>query len=553
MKKLLMLTVLGVIVLTSSCSDDDSCLEKQNKESSIILDENNAKKEFSLALHKALTGNVELRKFIKDEALKRIDYDYDVLYSLIKDTPLNDGKTVEELFSAYIDLDTLQAIGKQYPTLTIFVPELPLNTFSAERWDYVKENPAVSYISSKHTGDIPVILPSGEEDIIEGDKIPAYPILVVKTNERIISNSSLKSINGNEISLASSGYVNGTSFSFTDKAFDNLHKEKVFNDKDSIEPYMQKIFYAYQHFNTTGWQRDYIYYNQTPTETDGIFDNKYYEAVVGFEMVPDGIGALEEISGSDETDTYPVPSISGNPGRAAGKLWTDGEFEFNVVVTIGSSDASPNVIVKPLRIKGDELFNLTYEGKNKNDMSYMTLKSATPKRVVLNQTLFQWNLKSYAPSASISVEEVDDGDLRTSTNTETIEFAGNFSYSPTWGKEYKQGLGIGGSAKRTLTNTFTVQHTDKSDNLGNFLINFGDPVIVSDKMDSIKYYTIHETYQEPSSGGRITKSISDGSGRGGSSDSSSGGRSSDYYYVPKFNPNYNTGFYKIYISPVQTI
>lgn len=553
MKKLLILTVLGVVVLTSSCSDDDSCLEKQNKESSIILDENNAKKEFSLALHKALTENVELRKLIKDEASRKIDYDYDVLYSLIKDTPLNNGKTVEELFSTYIGMDTLLAIGEQYPTLTIFVPELPLNTFSAERWDYVKENPAVSYISSKHTGDIPVILPSGEEDIIEGDKIPAYPILVVKTNERIILNNSLKSINGNEISLANSGYINGTSFSFTDKAFDNLHKKKVYYDRDSIEPNMQKVFYAYHHFNTTGWQRDYIYYDQTPTQRDGVLDNKYYEAVVGFEMVPDGLGDLEKISGSDETDTYPVPGISGNPGQAAGNLWTDGEFEFNVIITIGSSDDSPNVIVKPLRIKGDELFNLAYKGENRNGLSYMTLKYATPKRVIMNQTLFQWNLKTYSPSASISVKEIDDGDLKIYTYKGSIEFAGNVSYNPALNKECKQGLGEGGAERRTVSNTFTLQYTDNSDDLGNFLINFDDPVIVSDKMDSVKYYSIHETYQEPSSGGRITKSISDGSGRGGSSDSSSGGRSSDYYYVPKFNPNYNTGFYKIYISPVQTI
>lgn len=47
--------------------------------------------------HSALNSSVELRRLIKDEALKMFDYDYDVLYLSINTYKLSSGKTVDEL------------------------------------------------------------------------------------------------------------------------------------------------------------------------------------------------------------------------------------------------------------------------------------------------------------------------------------------------------------------------------------------------------------------------------------------------------------------------
>lgn len=51
----------------------------EQSESNLIL-----KQKFSSALVKVLGQNEEVRSLIKEEALKQIDFDYDVLYCLIK-------------------------------------------------------------------------------------------------------------------------------------------------------------------------------------------------------------------------------------------------------------------------------------------------------------------------------------------------------------------------------------------------------------------------------------------------------------------------------------
>ena len=56
------------------------------------------KKEFGAALAKVLKDSPAVRKLIKDEALKQIDFDYDVLYLLVKDEILSDNTTLEEHF-----------------------------------------------------------------------------------------------------------------------------------------------------------------------------------------------------------------------------------------------------------------------------------------------------------------------------------------------------------------------------------------------------------------------------------------------------------------------
>lgn len=97
--------------------------------------------DFSKALSSALNSSVELRRLIKDEALKMFDYDYDVLYLSINTYKLSSGKTVDELMELYIDTSKLELVKQKYPTLTIFVPVLPDNSFSAESWNPEDEIP----------------------------------------------------------------------------------------------------------------------------------------------------------------------------------------------------------------------------------------------------------------------------------------------------------------------------------------------------------------------------------------------------------------------------
>ena len=59
------------------------------------------------------------RNLIKNEALKMIDNDYDVLYQLVKDEMLEDNITFEQYIGKYIEMDKLLSINEKFPTLTI--------------------------------------------------------------------------------------------------------------------------------------------------------------------------------------------------------------------------------------------------------------------------------------------------------------------------------------------------------------------------------------------------------------------------------------------------
>ncbi len=51
------------------------------------------------------------------------------LYLSINSYRLTSGKTVDELMSLYMDITRLEKIKQLFSTLTIFVPELPDNSF----------------------------------------------------------------------------------------------------------------------------------------------------------------------------------------------------------------------------------------------------------------------------------------------------------------------------------------------------------------------------------------------------------------------------------------
>ena len=104
---LVFLVYLSVASCNESLNDIDknvvSATFLEQSESNLIL-----KQKFSSALVKVLGQNEEVRSLIKEEALKQIDFDYDVLYCLIKDKQLKNGVTLEEYLEKYLILTTLK-------------------------------------------------------------------------------------------------------------------------------------------------------------------------------------------------------------------------------------------------------------------------------------------------------------------------------------------------------------------------------------------------------------------------------------------------------------
>lgn len=143
-----------IVIFMVSCNNELLIDRDINVESMIKNDNSFVLKEvFAKSLVKALDGNREVGAVIKKEALKKIDYDYDALFLRLKGYKLSNGKTFEEEMLKYLSKDTLDLIIQKYPTLTVFVPRLPEDTFSAELWNTENDVPVVAITSNK-TNDV---------------------------------------------------------------------------------------------------------------------------------------------------------------------------------------------------------------------------------------------------------------------------------------------------------------------------------------------------------------------------------------------------------------
>lgn len=243
----------------------------------------------------------------------------------------------------YLDPELLTSVETQIPNLTVFVPKLPENSFSAELWDVNNEAPCVG-IRTKETNDIPAFDSEGKEYLIEAQYIPAYPIVVIKENERVFADDECTRSGSISTSFIS---TNNMRFRFVDNVFDNVSEKKdriQTRSETGPDEDVLKVYEAYNIYGTSpsGWQRDYVYYNITSTSPKGPFDYNYKEFLTSFELLGDPQNALNKISdqtGDPKIDgkwhEHYYPGGNGGYGYTIRTGWTDGEFEFVVRVYLG--------------------------------------------------------------------------------------------------------------------------------------------------------------------------------------------------------------------------
>lgn len=517
MKKIIFVFI--SIILFISCNENEiSRNVDRNGYITRSKDQNlELKKEFSQALAKVLAESEETRALIKSEALKKINHDYDVLYLLVKDTPLSDNTTLEQLLSKHISIDQLSTIETNIPTLTIFVPELPQNSFSAKLWNVTEDIPAVG-IRTNETNDISIFESNGEEWVLEAMYIPGFPVVVVKENERIVLNQN-NSKENNALSLKSTT-GSTTQFQFVDEIFNNTTQQSLNNTKASRPPggtpnyplpdEISKVMDAYNIFlSTSNWHRDYIYYDLTTTQTRGRINKNYMEYIVGFELTGDAQSVISHIC--DQTGSDPMPS---GDVRGTNSGWTDGEFEFMVKIYVASTTGIGNELFKFMRIKPQDLFSpekIHVSGSSTRPTYYYTGKYILNKCVPVSLPLIEWNLETISSVIKIDIEEVDSKETVKKMTTTTSEFASNFEFNATTGDTEKVGLKWGSSAKKTMSTVYEVTETKGNDLLGQVTVNFWDDIIISPTYSYNAY-------------------------------------SGNNYWLD-YNPKYYSGYYRLYIAP----
>ncbi|MRX67742.1 hypothetical protein SAMN06265349_105115 [Flavobacterium resistens] len=481
--KMLMLSVLCLTVFSACDEQSENASGQSNKENAKLevnnlYDSNsNLKREFGKALVKSLSESKSLRDLIKNESLKMFDNDYEVLYQMIKDEKLENNLTVRQSILQNLgNEDLLNKIELNNPTLTILVPELPENSFSAKLWDTQNQIPKVA-ISLHTSNDVPIINLDGSEEIIKAQYIPSFPVIVLKDNERIVinNNSTNKNLKTNSVAV-----INGTSYKFLDDCFDG--SKKINNTArivviPALDPTVVTAFNTYTALNVDGWQRDYIYYGITPNTPKGPFKYDFQETIKTFSLEGDLASAHDKISDQTGDPNLPVKAISGNIGASI-TSWTGGNYEFKIRIIVNGKNGVGSEIIKYFNARVQDLFDFNYVMKH---ITVYERRLNGFKKMNLNIPIFNWDLDQYASTIKIDIEEMDLTETTVLTESRAVEFASNFGVEVSGSiQEYvKIGLKYGTSQKVNTTSTVQRTFTQGNDLLGDVIVNFADNVIIS--------------------------------------------------------------------------
>lgn len=477
-----------VVVTFAACRKN----EFQSIQPEKISEKQVAKIEFARTLAKAIAKEPLLRSFIKSEALKQFDKDYDVLFNLVKDQIMEDGESVYEKIEKYASAkENLDKNLSMLPLLTIYVPVLP--DFYAEKWDTNLEIPRVAVEPDKKNllqKNVEIYDGDGTKINLESKYVPGFPVIVIKENERVtIQNaenptSNKQFIQGSDLAVPFMK-KNGLTYSFISEDFNgNIQaRPTIASGIDAVN------ITAFNSGNE--WQRDYVYYGITPTNQTGIFTNRFSEFIKSFKL----------INGNDHTligDHTNDPKINqAYNGKGFSSLpsvpWVEGNYEFRVSVLINAKNGVGQELRKIFTIRGSDLFSPQYQRVNVGggflNYHYFLLTSVVPKQVDMNLELIPWDLEQYGSAWKFIVSEYDPAEEITYQVTNTAVFGANFSFDPVLSGTVKGGAKFGASAQTTHSTVYTYKTTTGSDDLGEGILEFRSPIITSQNG------TLYNTYE----------------------------------------------------------
>lgn len=505
MNKSLFILPLSVFFLNISCKKDI-----QNQTENIVNTESSAEKSnlqtFSIILSKAVSKNKPLRDFIKAEALKQKDNDFDVIYELCKNEKIADNKTFREIL---IENETFEgAIAKvetELPTITILVPTLPNDSFSPYNWATESQIPMVGHVNRT---DVDMYLDGEKGMSLKNGQVPGFPTLVVKNNERIrmrapgikaSSNSSLSSSQLEFVHEAYDGINNPTkpyseakaeSISKLNASANRLTANSTTYQRSSYDPYYfespQIYTDAYNKFlpQNGGWQRDHIYYNlENVPDAKGALNQTMTESIMAIKIHPSALNIIQDEG--DPTYNTNFSNRASEQTYATAKMWTEGEFEIQIDVITSDVEGGGAATTRVASIKPIELFDVQYttqsfgNPRNGDYTTVYTFKEVLPKFYYCNLPIKEWNLQKMGYTWKISVRENDKPTTYTDSEKVFTKYATNFSIEPGSGTLKKIGLKFGASAERSDEVTSSVQRTQENDYIGDALVNFGDAVLIS--------------------------------------------------------------------------
>lgn len=367
-------SVITLIVFASmlffSCSKESMGYSEES-EIIAIWNEQDALRDFSIALSKVVSTNEDARALIKNESLRKFDNDYDVLFANIKDRNISEGKTLGDIVQAVLgEKASIEDILSIVPTLTIYVTDvtwLDPDGFRADRWDTSDRRVSVTYLGAGK--ECEKLYANGSFICrIEPYTIPGGPVLIVKKNERVRAKANTRAgVDDNPYEFIADAFnpamnnvdTKGSGLYYTGPYTTGWVPGETAGDHSPVvtasmlNSYNPDIITAYNLFlgNPNALPNDYIFYGMTGDGTPGHLNNNVRSKIVRFKIAPNSFDALFDdtvgankdckFSNSFSTDDN-GQGYSAAPSTATiySKLWSEGSLEINVKVFKASTDGT---------------------------------------------------------------------------------------------------------------------------------------------------------------------------------------------------------------------
>lgn len=488
--------------LLLACSDDlnkEVNYEPQQIVSTTTVSVDSALSSFAQILSNAVSDRKDVREFLKTEALKKFDKNYDVLYIAVKDDLIGD-RTFGEILSGYSADGQLDLIEQTVPDLNIYLTRTAFLDVYPENLDIDDASTPVAVAAKDSVnfyceGMREFSLPKGE--------VPGFHVFVVGENSRVIvDNSTNKSLTPKR-------------YRFVDDAFDGTKAETASLKSMTVPSAKvgQRALDAYKYFYSNdgsihqmGLQRDYIYFGLTPNKTQGSYVKNVSEYIGSLKMpISTMYKIADQRTGGDE---YADPFVQ-NDGKIEKRgtsysysdlvniVWAKGTFDFQFEV-ITSSQTAAAISYVPLT--PDQLWTISYSYSKKHKTWFhrtrhtyvINVNDFKAKDVIFDSPIDmgKWNIAEEALYRTVKIRECDKGKEITKSVTYSNEkmksrnFKGDLKVSLGFNIKVVNANTSADISKETeskntdkITTTVTEKWTETSDDLGSVRIYYYDPVI----------------------------------------------------------------------------
>lgn len=515
-----LLFMVAVALSIASCSKEEDQLTVNEDSSDVFI---SAQKEFAKILSSALYEEPDLRAFLKNEALKEFDMDYDVFYPYTKDEVISGDRTFKDILISHSeDPSSLDRIEAVIPKLTILVPDwswIDKDGFSVNTWDTSSKEVFVGI--SDDSSDHVIFLNGKEAGTVSAGTIPCSPVVIIKSNERM-----------RVVSPATRG--SEATFDFVYDVYDGRNKqpetrthdtniywnydksgESDFVPASALPSIVKEAAEEFKYYNNKTAQRDYIYYGMSKSNTNaGVLDHTIKEYIYRFKINPSKITILDYQNSSDaKTDphfesTSPVfkkqkNKLSPESNGIQEYLWSEGSLEIKFVFYLGTYGS--NVLSSysvPQTVKPSELWEVKKSVEKRrtcfsvfhytyiSDKADLVAKWFYPKDFPVEP----FDLANNSTAIWFSVYEEDPSGTIEKTITTSCKYTTNVKRSGSLsgnvgnkGEKWSFGVqfSISGEDASTTENgclsSFTFKINEGSDFLGDGTLNYTAPIINSGK------------------------------------------------------------------------